>query len=289
MPRADTPCAGCGKLLQTGPNSLPAGQRMCHPCRRARPRRDPRQCALPECDVIYTPTHEAQRFCSMGCAHKNGMGGTRVLDKACDICGSQFKPSDRANYVQRTCSRKCGMELWRRGAEARRKRWPSCPIYVQECAQCDALFVARRSGQETCSKTCSRKRSWAKSNAARRVTEHVCPCGAVISPSRHKCDDCLKLARKNRRRRERGKQRHSIASEPYTLAEIAARDRYRCGLCHKKVAMTKAVPHPKAPTIDHVVPWSISKDDTRANVQLAHFICNSRKWIRGSQQLALFG
>ena len=53
--------------------------------------------------------------------------------------------------------------------------------------------------------------------------------------------------------------------------------------------MTEAVPHPSAPTIDHIVPWSISKDDTRANVQLAHFICNSRKWTRGSQQLALFG
>jgi len=37
------------------------------------------------------------------------MGRNRVLDKACEICGAQFKPSDRANrgsgYVQRTCSR----------------------------------------------------------------------------------------------------------------------------------------------------------------------------------------
>jgi len=64
----------------------------------------------------------------------------------------------------------------------------------------------------------------------------------------------------------------SVASEPYTLAEIAARDRYRCGICiaegrgrQARVAMTQAVPHPRAPTIDHIVPWSISKDDTRAN------------------------
>jgi 5-methylcytosine-specific restriction endonuclease McrA len=88
----------------------------------------------------------------------------------------------------------------------------------------------------------------------------------------------------------------SVAAEPYTLAEIAARDRYRCGICiaegrsrQARVVMTQAVPHPKAPTIDHIVPWSISKDDTRANVQLAHFICNSRKHVHGSQQLALFG
>jgi 5-methylcytosine-specific restriction endonuclease McrA len=53
--------------------------------------------------------------------------------------------------------------------------------------------------------------------------------------------------------------------------------------------MTKAVPHPKAPTIDHILPIACGGNDTRANVQLAHFICNSRKGTRGSQQLALAG
>lgn len=79
-------------------------------------------------------------------------------------------------------------------------------------------------------------------------------------------------------------------TEPYTLAQIAARDRFMCGLCHKRVAMTKTVPHPKAPTIDHIVPWSVSHDDTRGNVQLAHFVCNSSKGARGGVwQAALFG
>jgi len=106
----------------------------------------------------------------------------------------------------------------------------------------------------------------------------------------------VREARAQRRRKERARARVSVASEPYTLAEIAARDRYRCGICiaegrgrQARVAMTQAVPHPRAPTIDHIVPWSISKDDTRANVQLAHFICNSRKHVHGSQQLALIG
>ncbi|MDI9885916.1 HNH endonuclease signature motif containing protein [Streptomyces sp. HNM0645] len=78
-------------------------------------------------------------------------------------------------------------------------------------------------------------------------------------------------------------------SEPYTLAEIAERDKGRCGLCGGRVAMKQKVPHPKAPTIDHVVPVSEGGDDTRANVQLAHFVCNSVKGPRGSQQLALIG
>jgi len=53
--------------------------------------------------------------------------------------------------------------------------------------------------------------------------------------------------------------------------------------------MKQVVPHAKAPTVDHVVPVSEGGDDTRANVQLAHFRCNSVKGPRGSQQLALVG
>jgi len=53
--------------------------------------------------------------------------------------------------------------------------------------------------------------------------------------------------------------------------------------------MKQVVPHPKAPTVDHIVPVSEGGDDTRANVQLAHFVCNSVKGARGSQQLALIG
>ncbi|MCX4786475.1 HNH endonuclease [Streptomyces sp. NBC_01221] len=78
-------------------------------------------------------------------------------------------------------------------------------------------------------------------------------------------------------------------SEPYTLLGIAERDRTRCGLCGGRVAMKQKVPHPKAPTIDHIVPVSEGGDDTRANVQLAHFRCNSVKGARGCQQLALIG
>jgi 5-methylcytosine-specific restriction endonuclease McrA len=53
--------------------------------------------------------------------------------------------------------------------------------------------------------------------------------------------------------------------------------------------MTKAVPHPKAPTIDHIIPLAHGGDDTRANVQLAHFLCNASAGITGTKQAALFG
>lgn len=101
----------------------------------------------------------------------------------------------------------------------------------------------------------------------------------------------MAAAERRRRRVNRRRRRiEGIATEPYTLAGIAERDRFRCGICRKRVAMTKAVPHPKAPTIDHVIPLDDDGDDTRANVQLAHFICNSRKGNRGGgEQLAFVG
>lgn len=77
---------------------------------------------------------------------------------------------------------------------------------------------------------------------------------------------------------------------PYTLAEIALRDTFRCGLCGGKVDMSLSGMTSEGPTIDHVVPLSVSRDDRRANVQLAHRFCNLSKGARtGEVQLAPIG
>lgn len=101
------------------------------------------------------------------------------------------------------------------------------------------------------------------------------------------------LARRTEKERERRRRRalvKGVTRESYTLVEIAERDRYRCGINGCKVQMNRVVPHQRAPTIDHIVPLSRGGDDTRANVQLACFHCNSVKGARGgAQQLALIG
>lgn len=54
--------------------------------------------------------------------------------------------------------------------------------------------------------------------------------------------------------------------------------------------MTQPAPHPRSPVIDHIVPLALGGDDTRANVQLAHFLCNARKGVTAmGEQLALIG
>lgn len=71
--------------------------------------------------------------------------------------------------------------------------------------------------------------------------------------------------------------------------EIAERDGYRCALCRRKVNMLLTAPHLMMASIDHVIPLSVGGDDTKVNVQLAHWLCNTRKGNRGVDQLALFG
>jgi 5-methylcytosine-specific restriction endonuclease McrA len=50
------------------------------------------------------------------------------------------------------------------------------------------------------------------------------------------------------------------------------------------VQRTERVPHPLAPTLDHIVPLARGGHHTRDNTQCAHFSCNTRKGARVPQQ-----
>lgn len=145
-----------------------------------------------------------------------------------------------------------------------------------------------------CSRSCAARARPCHIWLKRTVAPHPCAdCGAVVvtKASVVLCRPCAKVRRTEAERRKNRLRRLRIRAktESYTRDEIAERDGYRCQLCRRKVDMRLQVPHLKAPTIDHVIPLANGGDDTRVNVQLAHFQCNSRKGARGAQQLALVG
>ncbi len=78
MPRkADVPCSGCGTLTPTGPGSLPAGQQLCQPCRRARKHAEPDSLRPTACDYCAGPLVSKRRgngrwarSCSRSCASR---------------------------------------------------------------------------------------------------------------------------------------------------------------------------------------------------------------------------
>ena len=129
-------------------------------------------------------------------------------------------------------------------------------------------------GEVGCLKV-SRKRGLCCTHYNRRYQPHRSHGPVPIAEWRKLNPDRVSKNYEIKRRRRRA--RKALAkTERYTLAEIATRDRFICQLCGKRVAMSETVPHPRAPTIDHIIPFAEVPDDTRANVQLA-------------QQLALFG
>jgi len=82
----------------------------------------------------------------------------------------------------------------------------------------------------------------------------------------------------------------TTAVESFAPRETYERDGWRCGLCLRKVDPALTYPHPRSASLDHIVPLSLSGEHVRANVQLAHLICNVRKGARSAgEQLLLVG
>jgi 5-methylcytosine-specific restriction endonuclease McrA len=61
-----------------------------------------------------------------------------------------------------------------------------------------------------------------------------------------------------------------------TRYKVFERDGFTCRLCGERTE-PKMLPHPRAATVDHVVPLSRGGGHTWGNVQCAHYECNMRK------------
>jgi 5-methylcytosine-specific restriction endonuclease McrA len=174
------------------------------------------------------------------------------MDKTCAICPATFTP---VNQQQRYCGQACWYQANLQRSRANRKTGQSA---MRECVGCQMQVTVIRT----------------RGNTPRL------------------CDGCRAERRRKRARNEerrRDARKRGAQVETFKVEEIYARDAWRCQLCHRAVPKDKIVPHPKAATLDHVLPLAEGGEHTRANVQLAHFECNWRKGTRGTQQLMLIG
>jgi HNH endonuclease len=255
MRKYEAPCCICGRMLPGTPNSLPAGQRTCRNCREAG-LNPALWMTCVTCGTWFAAYQPGAKYCGESCKPYPAPPPA-PRRKECPTCGREFISHDGQKYCNQLCRPR------------QKATGPPCP-------------------EPGCGRP-SRKRGWCCTHYNRRYQPNrshgPVPIAEWVKQNPERAARSSEA--KTRRRRARLQE---AASEPYTLAEIAARDKFICQLCHKRVAMTKVVPHPRAPTIDHRVPLVESLDDTRANVQLAHFVCNCRKGARGGpEQLALFG
>lgn len=223
--------------------------------------------------------------------------------KSCDWCGTEFGWHPKG--ATRFCSIQCSTD-WRESRPPlhgpkrpkRPAKSPANPTTSRPCAVCGCEFTPKQQERKAilCSNKCRyEKYAWTK---RKNISPFKCKtCGVEVVPTyRNKSAVyCSTVCRKHdpvRRREAKALRRARKAGAVLgrvAIIEVFDRDGWRCQICMKPVARSRSVPHPFAPTLDHIVPLAAGGAHVRENVQLAHFICNSRKGHRGAGQLRLMG
>lgn len=200
--------------------------------------------------------------------------------RKCLHCGHPFRWL-KHNSPKGFCSRSCGGKARYQA----RLIGQSCELQWG-CCFCGAFFVSKN-GTKRC-----------KEHHGYQERSHLVAClvcGAWFSakgPALYCSKQCQRqtlAARNGRRRAKQLRQKRSAAapSQRIVRSHIYERDGWRCQLCNRPVKQEAKVPHPLAPTLDHIIPLARGGTHEPSNVQTAHFICNSRKGDRGNDQLRL--
>lgn len=270
-------------------------------------------CAV--CGESFPLTKSWRKYCSAKCGRK-GSPSAAMVTVTCCICGEPMQQRERyAGKRDPICSETCSSELKRRRQSAPRSELPadhparwilgqqSSPLRYYECADCgrQACYDARYPSARRCS-DCRLRKKRQEGRLIRHLSRFIAGtcarCGQAFIADRQTgasvqpeggpfCSERCKKRSASSRRRAR---RVNAYVEDVSPAYVYRRDGYKCQICGKRLAMTKTAPHPKAPTIDHVIPLAQGGTHERNNVQAAHFLCNSLKSDRAAgDQLTLVG
>lgn len=249
-----------------------------------------RKCRLARTDTRYTKTQCCE--CGQSVKVRSNAQSTALCRscravrriKTCMGCHSVFKVSPKDPLVQKYCSLSCANSnkprpskprpiVVYRGTKFTRKpkrnlnpiRETKRTFKSVQCKVCDRYFVTLFT-DVTCSTECQE----------------------------------IKAVDTKRQARSRRRARKKLAFvENVSPKYIFKRDNYRCNLnlspsCNGKTDPSKTVPHPRAPTVDHVIPLGVGVENdgwhSNANSWCACYQCNCIKSDRGGgEQLALIG
>lgn len=214
-----------------------------------------------------------------------------ALRRDCAWCGHEFSPRHTSTKL---CSVQCvSAARWRDKSSP--VTWSSDLPPYQPCRWCGVVsYAAGRGRTGCCSSRCSdalrRYRRLGPSMTG--VVHYTCTnCGRGWLRGDHHTPSpqCRTCRKREEKRRRRAATRGAETFETFTLREIAERDGWTCHLCGKRVPDVEYSYQPTDATLDHLVPVSAGGPHTRANVRLAHMLCNSKRGTQGVVQLALIG
>lgn len=166
----------------------------------------------------------------------------------------------------------------------------------RDCEWCGSSYRPKvRIPSIYCSKACkgaARNARLAREREALKPVDREClHCGSLL-PQAMRADAVFCSAECNykahalqRKLRARTGQENKPG---YLRAAICKRDGWRCGICHQRVNPSLQYPHPRAPSLDHVIPVSRGGLSEPANLRLVHLVCNlQRRNLGVPEQLAL--
>lgn len=201
--------------------------------------------------------------------------GKQQISATCRQCQAHFLTSRQSGF----CSQRC-RDVYRNN---RRKRAP-CMV----CNQATGYAHTDPRGRNAVHLHC--RPPQIPRNTC--VTDWTCQnCGKECSrqPTKGQAPkycgkSCEQLAAFHRRRA----RLVNAFVEDVNRLEVFMSDGYKCYLCGKKTDPKRSYPHPKSPTIDHVIPLNRGGLHERANCRTACARCNAAKQDRGGgEQFAL--
>jgi len=280
---ADAICP-CGNPI---PQSAPSGgprRKYCTTCRP--PRRSQSKHKICTEDGCNSPVL-ARGFCPTH--YSTWHRSQKKYTITCAVCGKTAQVQRRKT---KHCSYQCGMEAvnaerWKAEREANggAKIGPKPRLTEAERRRRLAEQKLKRASRGTKGRTI-----WVQRTCKMCPTVFLTPssgpgrCCSKFCTERNKED--IRHARVARRR---SRQKDAFV-ENVSRMKILKRDNYRCHICGRKTDPRKKAPHPRSPTIDHIIPLARGGKHESANVATACFICNAIKRDQGGgEQLALIG
>jgi 5-methylcytosine-specific restriction endonuclease McrA len=207
---------------------------------------------------------------------------------ACPVCGVPAPPKKATGPAPTYCSVTCRRQANYAAAKASGavRVYVRKPLTKSSCAECSAIFEAKREDAQFCSPRCN-NRFYDRNNPMRCTTADcdrgVRGKGLCAMHWRRKArlegretnrewDESRKANYHKRRAQKLGTQ-----VEDLRPIDIYERDIWLCGLCVKPVDPDSSYPNPMSASLDHIIPLSKGGTHTYENVQLAHLTCNLSK------------
>jgi hypothetical protein len=225
-----------------------------------------RTCTIDNCGK----KHLARGLCSTHYNQQHQPDRHRKVELACGGCGSAvlMEPSRSNRYANIYCTVQCRTEHQHREVRAsRRQLVPHLATPVLH------TFIARMP-----------KPSRASTRTFKSGQCRMCATWFLDLFGSSTCSDTCQAEwyadqKRNQKQRRRALKRGAFVAPVYRNA-IYERDGWTCQLCFRPIPRTEVVPHPDAPTIDHVLALASGGTHEPGNVQAAHFLCNALKGAR---------